>query len=219
VTAESATLNATINPEGAAATVQFQFGATTAYGQSTSLQRLAPANAPNPFAANLSGLSAGSIVHYRAIANTDFGSLVGADQTLQTSTATPNPPKSTKPTLRVEIAREALTKLLRTRKLGLIVTLDQGAKLTLTGKRRLKRRHNGHNQAGKRKARAKLVPVFVRKSVSFPGAGAEKVNLTLSRNGRRRLASLREATLVITGTANATGGGKTTTTVAVTVKR
>jgi hypothetical protein len=224
VTADSATLNATVNPEGAAASVQFQFGATTAYGQSTSPQRLAPTNAPTPFAANLSGLSAGSIVHYRAIVNTDFGSLVGADQTLQTSTATPNPPKPTKPKptkpkLRLEIARESLTKLLRTRKLGLTVTLDEGAKLTLTGKGRLKRRRNGHNQAGKSKARAKLVSVLVRKSVSFPGAGAEKVNLTLSRNGRRRLASLRKATLVITGTANATGGGKTTTTVAVTVKR
>jgi hypothetical protein len=121
--------------------------------------------------------------------------------------------------LRLEIARESLTKLLRTRKLGLMVTLDEGAKLTLTGKGRLERRRNGHNQAGKSKARAKLVPMFVRKSVSFPGPGAEKVNLTLSRNGRRRLASLHKATLVISGTANATAGGKTTTTVAVTVKR
>jgi hypothetical protein len=80
----------------------------------------------------------------------------GADQTLQTSTATPNPPKSTKPKLPLEIARESLTKLLRTRKLGLMVTLDEGAKLTLTGKGKLKRRRNGHNQAGKSKARAKL---------------------------------------------------------------
>jgi hypothetical protein len=30
-----------------------------------------------------------------------------------------------------------------------MVALDEGAKLTLTGKGKLKRRRNGHNQAGK----------------------------------------------------------------------
>ena len=70
--------------------VSFQFGATTAYGQSTAAQTLPPANAATPFTAQLTGLPAGTTIHYRAVAVSDFGTFVGADQTLTTS-PTPSP--------------------------------------------------------------------------------------------------------------------------------
>jgi hypothetical protein len=89
VTDSTATLSGTVNPEGAAVKVSFQFGATTAYGQSTAVQTLAPGNVATPFTAQLTGLSAGTTVHYRAVATSDFGTFVGADQTVTTS---PTPP-------------------------------------------------------------------------------------------------------------------------------
>ena len=73
----TATLNGTVNPQGAAVRVSFQFGATTAYGQSTAVQTLAPGNVAAPFTAQLTGLAAGTTVHYRAVATSDFGVKLG----------------------------------------------------------------------------------------------------------------------------------------------
>jgi len=76
-----------VNPHGAVAAVSFQFGTTTAYGQSTPEQILPVGNAPAAFSAALSGLPAATTIHYRAIARTDFGTFTGADQTLTTPSA------------------------------------------------------------------------------------------------------------------------------------
>jgi hypothetical protein len=88
----AATLSGSVNPEGAAARVSFQFGTTTAYGQSTAPQVTAPDNASETFTAALSGLPAGTTIHYRAVATSDFGTQVGADQTLTTQSPPPPPP-------------------------------------------------------------------------------------------------------------------------------
>jgi hypothetical protein len=53
------------------------------------VQTLAPANAPTPFTAQLTVLPAGTTIHYRAVAMSDFGTFVGADQSL---TMSPTPP-------------------------------------------------------------------------------------------------------------------------------
>ena len=88
----SASVNATVNPEGAAINVSFQFGTTTAYGQSTAAQRIAASDSPTTFAAGLTGLPAGTTIHYRAVASSDFGTFPGADRTLKTSSPPPPPP-------------------------------------------------------------------------------------------------------------------------------
>jgi hypothetical protein len=80
----TATISGTVNPEGARASVSFQFGPTTAYGQTTAVQTTGPDNAADAFSAALSGLPAGTTIHYRAVATSDFGTQVGADQTLTT---------------------------------------------------------------------------------------------------------------------------------------
>jgi hypothetical protein len=91
-TISSATLNATDNPEGASVNASFQFGTTTAYGGTTTAQKLAPGNADTPFSAAVTGLPAGTTIHYRAVVTSDFGTFVGPDQTFQTASATPPPP-------------------------------------------------------------------------------------------------------------------------------
>ena len=93
----TATISGSVNPDGAAVSVSFQFGTTTAYGQSTLAQKSAPTAASTRFSAALTGLPAGTVIHYRAIAVSDFGTLVGADATLTTSSPTPPPPPAPKP--------------------------------------------------------------------------------------------------------------------------
>ncbi len=92
VSTSAATVSGTVNPEGAAVRVHFDFGTTTAYGQSTSAQTVGVGNAPAAFNAALSGLPAGTTVHYRALASSDFGTFAGADQTLTTGSVTTPPP-------------------------------------------------------------------------------------------------------------------------------
>ena len=92
ITTSSATISGTVDPQGAAAKVSFQFGTTTAYGQTTPAQTLGVGNAPVGFNAALTGLPAGTVIHYRAVAQTDFGTLTGADQTLTTTQPAPPPP-------------------------------------------------------------------------------------------------------------------------------
>ncbi|HJS93602.1 MAG TPA: hypothetical protein VJ741_05020 [Solirubrobacteraceae bacterium] len=92
ISTSAATVSGTVNPEGAAVKVHFDFGTTTAYGQSTAAQTVGVGNAPAAFSAALAGLPAGTTVHYRAVASSDFGTFAGADQTLTTSSVTTTPP-------------------------------------------------------------------------------------------------------------------------------
>jgi hypothetical protein len=92
VTDTAATLNATVNPEGAATTYQFQYGTTTSYG---SVTPASPASAGSGSSAVgesavLSGLSAGTTYDYRLVAINAAGTTNGSYQTFTTS-ATPPP--------------------------------------------------------------------------------------------------------------------------------
>ncbi len=90
----AATVSAAVNPDGAAVRVFFEFGTTTAYGQATAVQTTAPTDTATPFAAALSGLPAGTTIHYRAIAISDFSSFAGGDQTLTTASPPLTPPSA-----------------------------------------------------------------------------------------------------------------------------
>ncbi len=84
VTPTSATVSGAVDPNGASVLVSFQYGATTSYGQATAASRTGPDDATDSFTAALSGLPQATIIHYRAVALSDFGTFVGADQTLIT---------------------------------------------------------------------------------------------------------------------------------------
>ncbi len=88
VTESTATVAGAVSTDGARVLVHFDYGMSTAYGASTSAQLLPPASGVStPFAAQLTGLPAGTTIHYRAVAETDFGTVDGQDQTLQTAAA------------------------------------------------------------------------------------------------------------------------------------
>ena len=85
ITASSATVQGSVNPQGAAVQTEFQFGTTTAYGSTTTPQIIGPSDAVTTFSAMLSGLPSATKIHYRAVVISDFATFVGPDQTFTTS--------------------------------------------------------------------------------------------------------------------------------------
>jgi len=85
VTTTGATLNGTVNPNGLATTASFEWGLTTAYGETTAGQSMGSGSAALPLSASLTGLTACTTYHYRATATSSAGTTNGADLTFETS--------------------------------------------------------------------------------------------------------------------------------------
>jgi hypothetical protein len=91
VTANSARVSGTVNPNGEATTYSFQFGTTAAYGLQTNAESAGSGTQPQDVSATLTGLTAGTTYHYRLIATNASGTTVGADATFTTSGSPPQP--------------------------------------------------------------------------------------------------------------------------------
>jgi hypothetical protein len=78
----SAVLNASVNPNGVASTVYFEYGPTTDYGLFSSSNTLTGAGAQN--VAIPAAFSPGTTWHYRIIASNSFGTAVGIDASFTT---------------------------------------------------------------------------------------------------------------------------------------
>ncbi|MCX6880102.1 MAG: SUMF1/EgtB/PvdO family nonheme iron enzyme [Verrucomicrobia bacterium] len=93
ITATTATLNGTVNPNGLATTAQFEYGLTTSYG-STAGVTLSPNNGTvaQNVSTSLSGLQVGQTYHYRLSAANGSGTTPGADLTFTTLVPPPLAP-------------------------------------------------------------------------------------------------------------------------------
>jgi CSLREA domain-containing protein len=78
------TLTATVTANAPEATVQYQYGTTTAYGSSTTPQS-ASGVSPVALPAQVSALAPGTTYHFRAIASSQDGTSVSTDQTFTTT--------------------------------------------------------------------------------------------------------------------------------------
>ncbi len=93
VTAESAvnvgtttaTLTATINPNGSTTGYSFQYGPTTAYGFSSKSQRIGSGNKGVRVHINIAGLTPGTLYHFHVAALNRAGTASGADKTFTTT--------------------------------------------------------------------------------------------------------------------------------------
>jgi hypothetical protein len=198
VSSSAGTLNGVVNPEGASVRVSFQYGATTAYGQATAAGATGVSNTPTSFSAPLTGLPPATTIHYRAVAASDFGTFVGADQTLTTLPSPPPPPgsgtasvhhvKVRGSTARVRISCAGPTGA--TCVLALKLTVTE----TLKGHRvvAVTARSSGH--------KVRRVVVIGRANAVLVAGETETVRVSLNRVGRRLLArhSRLTATLRVT---------------------
>jgi uncharacterized repeat protein (TIGR02543 family) len=88
ITAETALLHGTVNPNGAATIAQFEYGLTSAYGRIAGAT-LWPNNGTNSVSvtASVNGLQPGQLYHYRLTATNPSGSSFGEDMTFTTHPA------------------------------------------------------------------------------------------------------------------------------------
>jgi hypothetical protein len=85
----SATLHATIDPDGRKTTYQFEYGETTSYGKSVPISPAAIGSGEAPVAVPavvLTGLKIGTTYHYRVLASNEYSAtpITGLDQTFTT---------------------------------------------------------------------------------------------------------------------------------------
>jgi hypothetical protein len=185
VGASTATVSGTVNPRGAAVRVSFQYGTTTAYGQSTTPVPTGVSDEPTPFSAQLAGLPAGATIHYRAVATSDFGTVVGADQTLTTPAPAPAPASATAVAFRAVARGHAVA--LRVSCRGTAgTTCRLVLKLTVTEKVK------GHELVAVGAARhgtARRVVVIGVADVVLGAGQTRTLRVALNHTGRRLLAS------------------------------
>jgi len=86
----SATVAGSLNPEGVPTTYYFQYGTTPGYGTKTAVQSAQPGTSTQAVNDQLTGLAAATIYHYRLVATSAGGTVVGSDATF-TTTKTPAP--------------------------------------------------------------------------------------------------------------------------------
>jgi hypothetical protein len=84
VTASSASLNGTVNPNGAATRVLFQYGTTKAYGKATPSKGAGSGASPVSTSAAIGSLTPATTYHFRLVASSDAGTRLGADATFTT---------------------------------------------------------------------------------------------------------------------------------------
>ncbi|MFZ3375029.1 MAG: hypothetical protein WA183_05700, partial [Chthoniobacterales bacterium] len=96
----SATLNGSVDPHELTTTVHFQYGTTASYGFTTAAQSQAGSTYRN-ISANISGLNASHIYHFRIVASNSGGTSFGSDRTFTTLSATGAPVVTTNPATNV----------------------------------------------------------------------------------------------------------------------
>ena len=91
VTATSATLNGTVNPNGGATTAYFRYGLTTSYGSFTASNSLPAPNAMFALSNLVGNLAPATTYHYQMVGSNSLGRILGADLTFTTSPDAPSP--------------------------------------------------------------------------------------------------------------------------------
>ena len=86
----SAMLNALLDPHGLTTSVHFEYGTTPSYGLTTAPQNRA-GNTFQAVGANVTGLTANTLYHFRVVASNGAGTTMGSDRTFTTLTPTGPP--------------------------------------------------------------------------------------------------------------------------------
>jgi len=85
LTTSGATVNATVNPNGAGSTYHVDYGTSASYGSASATQTLAAGASAQSIAVALSGLAASKTYHYRVVATNSAGTTDGPGETFTTA--------------------------------------------------------------------------------------------------------------------------------------
>jgi len=88
-TYNSAILTATVNPNGLATTVYFEWGVSTLYGSSTTIQAIGSGITDVSITATITGLAGNTTYNYRVVATNSSGTTNGFNQSFTTGVAPP----------------------------------------------------------------------------------------------------------------------------------
>jgi hypothetical protein len=97
VTATGASVTATANPVFVGGSYVYNYGTSTAYGQSTASAQLQAGVGAQPAPATLSGLTPGTTYHLQLVVATPDGTAASSDVTFTTQSPQSNPPPPGKP--------------------------------------------------------------------------------------------------------------------------
>ena len=183
ITAHSARLTGSVDAKGAPTRYRFQYGRTTAYGQSTPLADAGQGGSVAA-AATIAGLSPATSYHYRLVATNAGGTTKGVDRTFTTAAApTTTPPPSTTPPPPAPRPFAGVT-LVRTR-----VSLRHGAVvLPLRCPAGTVGRCSGRTKLVARRGSGSRRVRLGRARFSITGGATAKLRVHVSRAGRRLLA-------------------------------
>jgi len=81
----SATLNASVNPNGQATTAFFEYGPSTSYGSKTAAKSVGSGRSRTNVSIPVTGLAPGVVYHVRIVASNAVGTSSGSDQTFATT--------------------------------------------------------------------------------------------------------------------------------------
>jgi hypothetical protein len=87
ITVNSATLNSSVNPNGASTTIYFQYGLTASYGSTTISGSIGTSS--GNYGTSISGLTPNTVYHFRIVASNSGGTSLGSDFTVTTSAQAP----------------------------------------------------------------------------------------------------------------------------------
>jgi hypothetical protein len=228
VSDHSASLSGSVNPSGASTSYRFDYGSTTAYGNSTATVGAGSGTSAVAAAATLSGLSPATTYHFRLVATNAGGVTKGADQTF--TTASPPPPAPTTPPPSPTSTTQASTaqsftpaaflgvKLVSRRLAfgGRFMTLKLSCPAATVG------RCSGRTKlTAKRRASSGAASTVTlgRARFSIAASKQAKVKVRVSRAGRRLLSRARRLRGKDTNAARDGTGRSKTTVAAVTIQR
>ena len=86
ITQSMAMLKGTVNPNGTATSVYFEYGTTTSYGSTTAPQSIGSGTNNVAVSQGIAGLICGTVYHFRVVATTSYGTTAGLDQSFTTGT-------------------------------------------------------------------------------------------------------------------------------------
>jgi hypothetical protein len=217
VSGSAATVAGVVTPQGARATAFFEYGPTAAYGSHTEPVDVVSDGPPVLISGDLTGLPAGTTIHYRLVTTNDLIRDVGADATFATAAAPPpvpaqdtppasppapatDPPDSAKPGAPRAPAARARLPLRAQVGNGAVrvrIVLDAAADITLHA-----------TLTGKLKRRKHTLTLGTARA-HYAHAGARTLTIKLSARARQALRSWRAPRIALVSDAASTGGNTT----------